>query len=33
MNETLSETLFQRTIIPIEFDAPMGQDAQQHTDD
>jgi hypothetical protein len=32
MNEAQSETLFQRIIIPIEFEAPMGQDAQQHTD-
>lgn len=33
MNEAQSETLFQCIIIPIEFKAPMGQDAQQHTDD
>lgn len=28
VNEAQSETLFQRIIIPIEFEAPMGQDAQ-----
>ena len=33
MDEAQSETFFQRIIIPIEFETPMGQDAQQHTDD
>lgn len=33
MNEAQSETLFHSNIIHIEFEAPMGQDAQQHTDD
>lgn len=33
MNEAQSETLFHSNIILIEFEAPMGQDAQQHTDD
>ena len=33
MNEAHSETLFQRFIILIEFEAPVGQEAQQRVDD